>query len=392
VRIFHYHLDFRLEAGGVARAVIDLCTALSAAGHDVTVLTSDARDVPDDWMNHTPGSPQLIEVDKPVLPGRIFTPAAIRAITNHLHGADVLHLHGMWGPYNEQVAAAARRLNLPYLCTVHGMLDDWCMAQGALKKRVYLAAFGRKTLHGATAVHCTAQAELDQARKWFPQGRGIVIPLIFDASAFEDLPGLGPAQARFPRLDTELPVVLFLSRLHYKKGVEQLIHAVDRLRRGGRECLVLIAGSGETTYVPKLEALVSQLGLEDRILLVGFVSGPEKVSLYQAADLFVLPTSQENFGFALFESLAAATPVVTTRGVDTWPDLEASGGAVIVDREPQAIASAVASLLDDPAHRAEMGRAGRAWVLDALSGASIVRSFAQLYAEAAAVDTSSGNG
>jgi glycosyltransferase involved in cell wall biosynthesis len=383
VKILHYHLEFGLETGGVARAVIDLCSALAAADHEVTVLTADATDTPDRWRAGAPGSPSLIEIGPRPRTGRLLGRPALKAINRHLAEADVLHLHGLWAPYNDQIAAAARALGRPCILSPHGMLDDWCMAQRGLRKRVYLAAFGRKTLQAAAAVHCTAEAELAQARRWFPKGRGVVIPLIFDAASYQDLPGPGRARAEYPQLDTQLPLLLFLSRLHPKKGVEQLIHAAARLRRDDRDCVVVIAGSGDTGYEQRLQALVQRLRLEDRVRFLGFVSGAEKISLYEAADLFVLPTSQENFGFVLFEALAAATPVITTCGADTWTELEASGGALITKGDPEALATAAAALLDDPRRRRDMGRAGRAWVLNTLSGERIVQRYAQLYAEVA---------
>ena len=112
---------------------------------------------------------------------------------------------------------------------------------------------------------------------------------------------------------------------------------------------------------------------------LGFVSGREKVSLYQAADLFVLPTHQENWGFVLLESLACSTPVVTTRGVDIWPELEASGGAVIVEPTAGAVAGAVTELLGDRKRRRVMERRGRRWVLENLDVARVVGQYEQLY-------------
>jgi glycosyltransferase involved in cell wall biosynthesis len=383
VKIIHYHKQILLEKGGVARAILDLCTALASAGHEVTLLAADARDAPEPWRRSAPGCPSVVEIRRPCVADGFFTPAAIRGVTRRLRQAEVLHLHGMWDPSHIQVAAAARKLGLPYVYSVHGMLDDWSMAQRRLKKQIYLTLFGRKMLHAAAAVHCTAQAELDQARKWMPRSRGVVIPLIIDVAPFRDLPGPDPARAKFPQLESPLPLALFLSRLHYKKRIELLIHAADRLRRSGRECLVIIAGSGEARYEQQLKDLVSRLQLGDRVVFLGFVTGIEKISLYQAADVFVLPTSQENFGFVLFEALAAATPVVTTRGADTWPELEASGGAVIVDDDPDALANATASILEDPARREAMGHAGRCWVLENLNDQAVVQRYEQLYSEAA---------
>ena len=116
-----------------------------------------------------------------------------------------------------------------------------------------------------------------------------------------------------------------------------------------------------------------------RIAFLGFVSGRNKVSLYQASDGFVLPTSQENWGFVLLESLACATPVITTKGVDIWPELQSSGGAVIADETPQAFAAALADLILDREKRQRMQQQGRAWVQRNFNVDRVVEQYEQLY-------------
>jgi glycosyltransferase involved in cell wall biosynthesis len=212
-------------------------------------------------------------------------------------------------------------------------------------------------LRGAARVHCTAEGELEQAAKWLPPGKGVVLPLIIDLSAFATLPGPELARARLAPLRGAGPTLLFLSRVHPKKGVEVLIRAAAELARRGRACRVVIAGPGEAAYVDQLRALAAACGLGETVAFAGMVRGAEKLSLYEAADVFVLPTSQENFGLVLLEALACRTPVVTTRGVDIWKELE-QAGAVIVDATPDAIAAGVERALAD----GSLGERGRRWV------------------------------
>ncbi len=379
MKIAHYLSRYRLQDGGVTRAVIDLCTALSGQAHRITMLTFDASDVPPAWRNSGDGVPRIELLTRAL--GRLprLSRASVRTARRVIDSVDLVHLHVPWDPVCAQLARLALGAGTPYVVSLHGMLDDWCMEQRPIKKRVYLSLMGRRTLHGAAAVHCTAKAELEQSCKWFPDGNGIVVPLVFDTAAFKKLPGSGPARRRFGELSEGRPVVLFLSRIHYKKGIEHLVRAARRLRDEGRDVLVLVVGSGNEPYVNGLKSLVRELDLESCVRFLGFVSGVEKVSLYQAADVFVLPTSQENFGFVLFEALAAETPVVTTRGADTWPEIEGSGGGVIVDANERAIASAIAALLDEPARRRRMGAAGRKWVMENLSIEVVVQDYVDLY-------------
>jgi len=383
VKIVQYMSDFRLQAGGVTRAVLDLCAVLASSGHEVHLLTLDRSDVPAEW-NGASGRPRASELGRSRLPiprlnahGRGEAMAAIAA-------ADVVHLHVPWDPVCVQLAAMAHGAKRPYVITIHGMLDDWCMARNRLKKRLFHALAGRRLLERAAAVHCTAQAEAEQSAKWYPGGRSACVPLITDLSPFEHLPGSAPARRRFERELGDGGVALFLSRLHPKKGLEALIDAAGMMRTQGVHARVMIAGSGDEAYVSALRRRVAEMGLGDGVRFLGFVSGMEKLSLYQAADMLVLPTSQENWGFVLVEALACGTPVVTTKGVDIWPELASSGGARIVPAEAGAIAETVAELLSDPARRRAMGEAGRQWVLESLSADRVIAGYEAMYAAAQA--------
>ena len=387
MRITHFLTRFNLADGGVVRAVLDMSALLASRQHDVTVLTCDDTDIPEAWKQGSPGMPRVVRVAPPSRPLGLFSPAQLADLDLHLTGADVLHLHACWTTANNQLARSAQRHRTPYILSVHGMLDDWCMSQKTLKKKVYLALGGRRTLEEASLVHCTATAELEQSRKWYPRGRGTVVPLIFDLDPYRSLPGPDLADAAYGPagtgdLEPSLPTVLFLSRIHLKKGVDVLIDAAAELKRRGIACRTIIAGTGDAPYEAEMRARISALGLQHDVRMIGLVTGATKVSLYQRAAVLAIPTSQENFGFVFPESLACRTPVVTTRGVDIWPELEASGGAIIADRTPSAFADAIASILADPQKQQAMGERGRAWVLEHLDPDSIAQRFEVMYAEA----------
>ena len=385
VRCIHYLSRIRLEDGGVARAVLDFCRVFAGLGNQVTLLTGDATDVPPEWQRtgetSTPNQglnlPRVALVDEPRGLLELFPiPAKLRA-TELLRDCDLLHLHAPWTPSNVQLASIAHRLGVPYVLSAHGMLDDWSMARMHLKKRLFLTLAANRMMRRAARVHCTAQAELDQAAKWLPRNNGVVLPLVMDLSSFETLPGPDAARQRFPLLRSDGVKLLFLSRVHPKKGVDLLIRAVAELQRQGRKTTLLVAGPGETRYVNQLRKLSAELGVGAQIEFPGMVRGVEKLSLYQAADLFVLPTSQENFGLVLVEAMACRLPVITTRGVDIWKELS-EAGASIIEPTPAAIAAGIQTLLADPTFP-QRGNRGRAWVLDKLDPQCVARRYESLY-------------
>jgi len=417
VRIVHFIKWLRLKDGGTVRAVLDMCESLASRGHHVTALSTDDSGVPDSWKQPHPTNNAiphnvLIELRDPLWQrrGRTMADATRDTLTQYLtrasmarakellKTADVLHVHGMWANCNHQLTNAARKLGIPYVISPHGMLDDWSMSQGAFKKKLHLSLISRRSLENARAIHCTARAELDQARKWFPnaKGKGVVIPLLFDTDQFKSLPGPELARSTFPAFQSgaNLLTVLFLSRLHLKKGVEPLIRAAAAMNAARHPIRLLLAGpSDPPEYESHLRTLARDLGIDQTTHFLGMVTGPLKWSLYQAADVFVLPTSQENFGYVLLESLACGTPVITTKGVDIWPELNDSGGAIIC--EPQGptqgttqadaltdqLAREIQNVTANPARRESMSRAGRAWAMTFLDRQRILQALESAYTQ-----------
>jgi glycosyltransferase involved in cell wall biosynthesis len=370
---------FRLDEGGVVRAVLDLCGALAGRGHEVTLCTWDASDVPEPWLSGGSGTPkvEVLSLASSAF-GRLTRAARTRA-RQVIARADVVHLHVPWDPVCLELARLARRAGTPYVVTLHGMLDDWCMGQKGLKKRLYLAAAGRRMLRRAAAVHCTAEAEARQSRKWCGGGTCEVVPLVFDLAPFRDLPGPDLVRREHPGVRADTPAVLYLGRLHPIKRVDLLIESMARLPDDVRGARLLIAGTGDDRYERRLRAVAGACGLSDRVEFLGFVADRMKVSLLEAADVVVLPSHHENWGFALVEALACGTPVVTTRAVNIWSDLDASGGAVIAEPSPESIGQAIAGLLGDPSRRDAMGSGGRAWVLDTLEPDRVMGRYEHLY-------------
>jgi len=397
MNILHFVQSTDLREGGVPRFVLDASRVMAAEGHPSTILTYDTTDSPQAWLDPDSGGktdvgtdlPSIHRLPRPTTPVKFFGPAAMRQVRRHLRRCDVLHLHCIWSPSTLQVAAAARAMGVPYVVSLHGMLDDWCISQRSLKKQVFLTLGGRYFLEKAARVHCTARAEVDQSKKWFPKGAEAVIPYLMDLEPFRHLPGRALAAKRFQFLENQNePLVLFLSRLDYKKRPELLLGAAANLRDHGVGCTVALAGTGQETYVQSLKDLSAKLGLEDRVHFLGQVGGADKLSLYQSADLFVLPTSQENFGLVLIEALACGTPLITTKGVDIWKDVERSGAGEIVDPGAAELAASIASLLSDNQRRATMASKARPWVFSEYDEQRLLGKYETMYDLCAATGTS----
>jgi glycosyltransferase involved in cell wall biosynthesis len=212
----------------------------------------------------------------------------------------------------------------------------------------------------------------------------VVLPNLMDLQPFEEMPGPQDGLSLLPEGLREKPKVLFLSRLHEKKGVDVLIRAAALLRERRRECVVMVAGKGEEGYERYLHELTERLSLQDDVVFLGLVTGKTKISLYQAADLFVLPTQQENFGMVLAEALAAGTPVITTKGTDIWMEIEQAGGTIAVGTA-EGIAGAIENLLSRRNEWASLGERGRAWAFESLAMEPLARKYEAFYRTVAGI-------
>lgn len=385
MKIVQYMLGFRNADGGVVRALIDLCNMLAARGHEVRVLTTDASDAPKDWDGRD-GRPSLRTLGFHRIGEGVLTRRAKGVVRTAFLGADVIHLHVPWDMICLQMARIARRMRLPYVVTVHGMLDDWTMQGGSLKKRLYLALGGRAFLERAAAVQAAARIEAEQSQKRCPRGRSTVIPLLVDLDEFRNLPGPELARERFPQAFASGRRVLYLGRIHPIKRIGSLIGAVAALVRQGMDVRLLLAGAGEAAQEQAIREAIALQGLQGRAMMLGFIGGELKRSLCQAADVAVLPSVHESFGLALVEAMACGTPGICTKGANVWPELQATGGAAIVETEGTALesglAEAIRSALADEDQRRRMGRAAREGVFRWLDPERLIGQYEEMYRQA----------
>jgi glycosyltransferase involved in cell wall biosynthesis len=280
------------------------------------------------------------------------------------------------------LVALADRYNVPYVVSTHGMLNDWAMVYKPWRKRIYLNIAGRRLLNRAAAVHCTCEGERKQALNWLPRDNVRIVPLSFDRTEFDQLPGPELSCAQFPDLSVDATKLLMLGRLHPVKRVELVIDAVVKLRKQNISAHLYLAGPAEDArYVAQLQDAVSRHDLHDFVHFLGTVDGELKVSLYQACDLFLLPSWQENFGMGVPESLAAQTPAITTRCVDPWREFEAAG-ARIAEPTAESFAATIAEMVRDPVSMEELAHRGRDHVLLWLDPHTVLGRFTAMYGEA----------
>jgi glycosyltransferase involved in cell wall biosynthesis len=376
MNIAHYFPTTRLTEGGTVRAAIDLCAVLARRGHNVTWLTCDDTDVPNEWKSDDANTPTVKHLGAFLKAGKRLTNEQLSLVSKAIYEIDVVHIHAMWDPSNPQIAKVCDSNKTPWVLSVHGMLDDWSMSQRGFKKQIYLNTVGRRMVRNAAAFHTTAEEERRQASRWLKHNNVSVIPCIVDLDAYQEIPSPNEAIDTFGASDK--PTILFLSRVHEKKSIETLIDAAAILKNKGLPVRVFIAGTGEQSYVDSLRLRATEKCVEEDVTLLGMVVGNLKLSLYALADIFALPTQQENFGLVYAEAMLCETPTIGTKGTDIWRELE-EAGAIIANRTPEAFAAAIEELSTDTPNLSALGKRGREYMLRWLNTDTVASQYEIMY-------------
>jgi len=304
-KILHVVSSIDISTGGPVRSITSLLQELSDDGIEVHLMAGNST------------NPIIAKLSDDLDRVHLLNTNLIGGFKNYTKVLErikpsIIHIHGVWQLPCHQLAKWARTNKVPYIISPRGMLEPWSLKQSSLKKKLALFLYQKNDLKHATVVHATSEMESENFQKLGINERTVVIPNGISLNQFST------NTIKTPQVKKTL---LFLSRIHEKKGIEILISAWERIpAKYKREWQVRIVGEGDSDYMNTLIAMVDNLNLSDEILFIGPKYGPEKIVEYQNADLFVLPTHSENFGMVIAEALASGLPVITTKGTP-WGEI-----------------------------------------------------------------------
>jgi glycosyltransferase involved in cell wall biosynthesis len=314
-------------SGGPAEGLRQLGAAVRALGHHQEVLTLDGADAP--WLQH---APMPVHALGPVAGLYGYSAALKPWLQQHAQEFDAVVLHGLWQYPSYGSWQVLRHGSVPYFVYPHGMLDPWFKRQYPikhLKKWLYWPWAEYRVLRDAAAVLFTANEEARLARQSFGLYRAkeavVGFGVVLDAVAEQSTPSL--FLQTYPALQGQR-LFLFMGRLHEKKGCDLLIEAFAKVTSSNDPLHLVMAGPDQTDWRAALEQQAQRLGLAQRITWTGMLQGPMKWSALKAAEVFVLPSHQENFGIAVAEALAMGVPTLISKQVNIWPEIVAQGAGL----------------------------------------------------------------
>ena len=380
-----------LDKGGPTVKVRALARGMSSKGHRVAVLTADhgLDAAKREALQANPNRWGYESKEDGVNTTYLRTRARYRSITwnpgisgfcrEHLDRFDISHIFGLYDLLGPKVAGACRKAGQPYLLEPMGMFLP--IVRNLQLKRLYHLMLGDAMIGGASRVIATSEQE----REEFLQG-GITSKKIVVRRNGIDIPNRFPPAGQFRKqwnISSNAKFILFLGRLVSKKSPDLMLEAFSRWRRSGHnseDSVLVMAGPDEADgYRQRLETLAVQMGLNGGVKFTGPLYEDEKWAAYRDADLFVLPSQNENFGNTAAEAVACGTPVVVTDRCGIAPIVEGRAGLVVA-HDGAALQAGIARILGDPALAARL-RAGCEEVTRSLGWGEPLAQMEALYQE-----------
>ncbi|MGL5083805.1 MAG: hormogonium polysaccharide biosynthesis glycosyltransferase HpsP [Microcoleaceae cyanobacterium] len=372
-----------LVYGGPSQMVRGLSAALATQGTEVTVLTTDA--------NGDRGQPPLeVTLNQPVAEDGYtvwyfrcspfqrykFSVDLLNWLWQNAAEFDLAHIHALFSPVSSLSATICRWHQLPYILRPLGTLDPADLKKKQRLKQLYAAILERPNLAGAAAIHFTSTEEARISERFGVNTQELVIPLGVTPSPMKSVESTA-LNSQDP------PLILFLSRIEPKKGLEILIPALEQVLAAGILFRFALAGSNaqDPSYEAQIQTQIQQSSLAEHTTLPGFVTGEEKAKLLQQADLFVLPSFYENFGIAVAEAMVAGVPVVISKGVQIWPQIEQAQAGWVGIGEVDEMARLIKLALQNEAERKRRGSNAREYALKYYSWEAIARQTVQAYGQ-----------
>ncbi|MGK6313123.1 glycosyltransferase [Neorhizobium sp. DT-125] len=385
MKIVHVIASIDPKNGGLQAVAMRIAAAQSALGLDVHIVTYGNAAVNMQVMEIGRSIPGFSGIQWHILPDAdtmeaLFCFRGRQMLRDVLKQASFVHIHGVWEPFLLYASKMARVEKIPYCVCPAGMLDHWSLQQKSWKKKVALSLCYKRMLNDAAFLHLLNVDEVKAVKTLEFKAQNCIIPNGVFAEEFDPLPPPGLFRSRIA-LPPDRRYVLFLSRLHFKKGLDILAKAFAEIREMHPDVDLVVAGppgGAEGDFI----SLVEQLGIEERVHLTGPLYGKVKIEAMVDAACFCLPSRQEGFSMAITEALACGTPVVITHQCH-FPEVAAADAGIIVPLDPAKVAEALMAILKDRIRAHSMGQNGRRLVLEKFTWPAIADKTIQNYRSSA---------
>jgi glycosyltransferase involved in cell wall biosynthesis len=330
VNVLHIINSVNPAGGGPIEGVKQLGGTLNSQGHQVEIASLDSPAAP--FLQHCPLPVYALG---PTTLGYAFSPRLLPWLRENRRRYDAVIVNGIWQFHSFAAWRALHNSSTPYVLFTHGMLDPWFKRRYPLKhlkKWMYWPWAEYRVLRDAQAVLFTCEEERILAREsfWLYRCNEVVVNYGTAIPTGEPQDELNEFFGAYPALRGK-KLALFMGRVHPKKGCDLLIEAFSEVLARYPEWHLVIAGPDQVGWQRKLQNSAEELGVKSRITWTGMISGAKKWGALRAAEVFVLPSHQENFGIAVAEALAVGTPALLSNKVNIWREIQEDGAGIVAE-------------------------------------------------------------
>ncbi len=378
MKILHVIASLSQESGGPAKAILEMAAVVAERGHQVTIYTTDhGGEVVDIGPARAVGvEVQIFPVQFPYYWKRSSKMGA--ALKENCSKFDVVHIHSLYLYHSWVAGSLCQKQGVPYIVRPHGTLDPYLYRRHRLRKSIMDALFQNRVLRNAAAIHFTTEEEMNLATRYVFGTPGQVVPNGLKIGDYIDLPEPGSFRLRYPETNGRR-IVLFLSRLNFKKGLDILVPAFAAASKKYDDLHLVIAGPDEGMK-SKVLSWVSDNNIGKRVTFTGMLRGNETLAAFRDAELFALPSYSENFGIAVVEAMACGVPVIISDKVNIWHEIDRAGAGIVVPAEVSSFSNALIQALGNESNLLEMGQQAKLLAAEKFDWSAVAESFENMYA------------
>jgi glycosyltransferase involved in cell wall biosynthesis len=371
-RAIHVLSSISRLGGGIAPAVWTLAECQKSAGLLVALASSHDQYTSLDVAVHNDVTYSTGRAVGPKVFG--YSPELRRYLHAQDGTIDILHSHGLWMYPGYAVHVVGRRDAIPYVVSPHGMLDSWALKNSAWKKKIAGWLYENRNLRSAACIHALCESEYQSIRAYGLKNPVCIIP---NGVTLPEMSAEPPAPAWDGQVPAGKKVMLFLGRIHPKKGLPNLIEAWSRVKP--KEWLLAIAGWDQGGHENQLKKLVKDLRLDKDIIFPGPAFDEKKKAYLQNADAFILPSFSEGLPMSVLEAWSYGLPVLMTEECNIPEGFEANA-AIEIKPEPDSIAEALKEFNGLPEEeQKQIGRNGLKLVKDKFNWPKIATEMINVY-------------
>jgi glycosyltransferase involved in cell wall biosynthesis len=302
-----------------------------------------------------------------------------RWLWQHIAAYDLVHIHGLFTYASIPSALIAYQRGIPYIVRPFGVLNRWGMHKSRPRmKRLSLHFIDRHIMEHAAYVQFTSDQERIEAEELGVPFKSVVHPLGVDLEPFAQLPERSTFRNQHPML-AKKHIILFLSRLHVKKGLDLLLPAFAEVLRARPDTALVLAGEGDPAYLQSLRTQARALNIEQHVLFPGFVEGTQKLALLHDSDIFVLPSYSENFGIVIVEAMACRLPVVISDQIGIAQEIQCADAGIMVECQQGMISRSLLHLLESREDRERIAARGLQFAHEHYSMQAVTNFLVSLY-------------